>query len=282
MNIKYICSLTLVLALVWACDEPITIDTATAEEQVIIEGMVTNTAGRNFVKVTKSRSFYETGSTERITNAIVTVSDETGNYADFVHNPSGEPETEGYYYAAGDFIGAIGRTYSLRVELGENVYEAQDELLPVTPIDSLAQQLTDDEDAIEVRGPGPVYEVLFYAKEPQDRQDQYLFKFYRNDSLIKDSPSDVYFADDNLLGETIDDIELAGYYIPGDLVRAEMYSLTREAFIFYNDLNNLINSDGGMFSPPPANPRTNLSNGAMGFFQASAVATKEITIVNED
>ena len=282
MKTKYIFLLTVLLSVVWSCDEPITLDTSSSKGLVVIEGMVTNTDTRNFVKVTRSRSFYETGKTERITDALVTISDSEGGFVTLTHNPTNQPEAEGYYYATGDFSGVIGRTYSLRVEIGGEVYEAEDELLPVTEIDSLTQRQTTDEEAIEDFGPGPVYEVLLFANEPQDRQDQYLFKFFKNDSLVKDSQTDVYFVDDNLLGEEIDDVELAGYYNPDDLVRAEMYSLTPEAFIYYSDLSNLINSDGGMFSPPPANPRTNLSNGAFGFFQASAVATKEITIVNED
>ena len=37
-------------------------------------------------------------------------------------------------------------------------------------------------------------------------------------------------------------------------------------------------NDGGLFSQPPSNSRTNLTNGALGFFQASAVEIEEIVI----
>ena len=40
----------------------------------------------------------------------------------------------------------------------------------------------------------------------------------------------------------------------------------------------LINNDGGLFGSPPANVRTNLTNGALGFFQVSAMETREITV----
>ena len=61
-----------------------------------------------------------------------------------------------------------------------------------------------------------------------------------------------------------------------------MYSITREAFVYYNDLFNLINNDGGMFSPPPANPRSNVINGALGYFQASAIEMETIIIEEPD
>ena len=62
----------------------------------------------------------------------------------------------------------------------------------------------------------------------------------------------------------------------------EMYSITREAFIYYNDLFNLINNDGGMFTPPPANPRSNVSNGALGYFQVSALDTASIIVTEPE
>jgi hypothetical protein len=52
----------------------------------------------------------------------------------------------------------------------------------------------------------------------------------------------------------------------------EVYSLSRVGYVYYNDLFSILNGDGGgMFGPIPAPPRTNLSNGAIGFFQVSAI-----------
>jgi hypothetical protein len=90
--------------------------------------------------------------------------------------------------------------------------------------------------------------------------------------------TDVYYADDELVGENIDGFPLPIYYSANDLARAEVYSLSRDAYIFYRDLYKLLNNDGGMFNQPPADPRTNLSNGALGLFQVSAVVSSEIRI----
>ena len=117
-----------------------------------------------------------------------------------------------------------------------------------------------------------------YAKEPQNSTDYYLFKFYRNDSLKVYNDTDIYYADDDVLGENIDGVPSPIYYAPDDVARVEMYSLTRDGFVFYNDLQSLLNSDGGLFSQPPSNSRTNLTNGALGYFQVSAVEIKEIVI----
>jgi hypothetical protein len=60
-----------------------------------------------------------------------------------------------------------------------------------------------------------------------------------------------------------------------------MYSVRRNGYLFYNDLNAILNSDGGMFSPPPANPRSNITGGALGFFQVSAMTSASIAVKPE-
>lgn len=267
-------------AIVFSCEETINIDTSSTDSKVVIEGLVTNVAGGSYVKLSRSRNFYDNGQTNRISNAQVTVNSSTGEQIVFVHNPSGGTDSLGYYFPNPNFSGSIGTSYTLNVEVDGQTYTGIDEMLPVTSIDSMVVRV--DEGQLEdPDDPGRIYAVFMFATEPQDRIDHYLFKFYRNGELLLDWPTDIYVFDDETLGESIDDVEIAGYYAEGDIVKAEIYSLTREGFIYYSDLATLLNNDGGMFSPPPANPRSNLSNGAMGYFQASAVDAMEITVSPE-
>jgi hypothetical protein len=157
------------------------------------------------------------------------------------------------------------------------LYEAEDKLYSVTNIDSLSYRINDDEEE-DPKDFGKFYEVLIFALEPQETTDYYLFKFYRNDSLKVYNDTEIYYADDEVLGEQIDGVPSPIYYAPGDTARVEAYSLSRNGFVFYNDLQTLLTNDGGLFSQPPSNSRTNLSNGALGYFQASALNMKEIVI----
>lgn len=260
-----------------SCEEVVTIDTGDLEERVIIEGQVINAPDQSFIKLTKSRDFYADGPADRITNAEVQIRIDESEVVSFLHNPENDPLMEGYYLPIGDFIGQIGSSYELQVTVEGVVYEAVEEMLPVTSIDSLTTKFNEDEFE-EPDEEGRFFEVLLNAYEPQDRKDQYLFKFYRNDTLVQNFPTDVYVIDDLILSDRIDDLTIAGFYAIGESAEVEMYSLTPEAFVFYSDLANLLNGDGGMFSPPPANPRNNLSNGALGYFQVSALATEQIIV----
>jgi hypothetical protein len=254
----------------WSCEKTVFLDLDQTPSKIVIEGLVTNQPGYQFVKVTRTVDFYESGETPRITDATVLVEDDLGNQFIYIHNPNNHPDSSGYYLPVVPFVGETGRTYYLTVEVNGEQYEASDKLYDVTLIDSLEYRVNIDEED-DPKEDGKFYEVLMYAKEPQETDDYYLFKFFRNDSLVLYNPSDIYFSDDKTLGEEINGIPSPVFYALGDSARVEMYSLSRTGYVFYNDLFNLINNDGGMFSPPPANSRTNLSNGALGFFQVSSV-----------
>lgn len=269
--------LLLIAVSMMSCEKTVILDVTQNQPRVIIEGLVTNRPGYQYVKVTWSSGFYATGASPRIENASVRVTDDAGNHYDFVHNPGNDADSTGYYRPATPFVGVIGRTYHLAVQVDEDLFEAKDLLTPVTNIDSLSSRINEDEreDPDKV---GKFYEVLMFAKEPQATTDYYLFKFYRNDSLTFDSDTDIYYADDELLGENIDGVPSPVYYAPGDLARVEVYSLSRDAYVFLNDLQRLLTNDGGLFGQPPSNSRNNLSNGALGFFQASALNIGELII----
>jgi hypothetical protein len=254
------------------CDEAIKLDLDQTPSRTVIEGQVTDIPKLQFVRITRSLDFYQSGNAERVSDAQVTITDDTGEQVPFVHNPGGLEDSVGYYRPVAGFVGTIGRTYTMTVHLGGSTFTSSDKLLRVTKFDSISYRPNRFFDR-DKPSDGKYEELLMYAKEPQDTEDNYLFKFYRNDSLIYTSPGDVYIFNDYGIGERIDGVASPVYYAPGDTARVEMYSITRDGYLFYNDLSTILNSDGGMFSPPPANPRSNISGGALGFFQVSSMST---------
>jgi hypothetical protein len=228
--------------------------------------------------VSRSADFYSSGQTPRITDAVVSVTDDLGNEYTFVHNPRNHADSAGIYVPETAFVGQVGRTYTLHVTADGELFEATDKMFSVTPIDSLSFRINEDQQD-DPDKPGKIYEMLVFAREPQDETNYYLFKYYRNDSLTVFNPTDIYYSDDELLGENIDGIPSPVYYGVTDKARLEVYSLTRKGYVFYNDLSSsLVNDGGGMFGPIPAPPRSNISNDALGFFQVSAINEKEAYI----
>jgi hypothetical protein len=269
--------LSFVAFILISCDEPIHLELDQTPSKIVIEGLVTNRPGYQHVKITRSVDFYSTGKTPRVTDAVVTVKDDLGETVNFLHNPNNHADSAGIYIPVTSFTGKIGRTYTLTVNIDDQVFEATDELFSVAPMDSLNYQVNEDE-VDDPNEEGKIYELLMYMREPQDQENFYLFKFYRNDSLTYYSETDVYTSDDELLAEELEGVPSPVYYGLNDTSMVEIYSVSRVGYVYYTDLSTILNTDGGMFGPIPASPRTNLSNGALGFFQVSAVNSIGIKI----
>ena len=273
-NLTILILLIIVLA---GCDEAIKLDLNQTPPRIVIEGQVTDVPGFQFVHITNSLGFYQSGPAEPVRYAYVTITDDTGDSIKFIHNPHQHPDSVGYFVPTVRFAGTIGRTYTMNILIAEDTYTASDKLLRVTSFDSIGYHPNRFLDR-DKPSDGKFMELLMYAKEPQETEDNYLFKFYRNDSLIYTNRNDVYIFNDYGVGERIDGVASPVYYAPGDKARVEMYSISRDGYLFFNDLGTIMNSDGGMFSPPPANPRSNITGGALGFFQVSAMTSAGLTL----
>lgn len=251
----------------FACEEVVVLDISQAPPQLVIDGVVTNEDTVHIVRISRSGDFYGNRGT-MVADAIVEVMDDLGNTFNYTHNPEGYDSLQGWYFSDQPYAGREYGVYSLQVKVDSKIYVARDTLRPITDIDSLSIRI--DPSAIaDPDSDGKVYQVLLYAREPQETTDFYYFKFYR-DSVMEES-NNIYIFDDKLLGSSLDGLPSPINFREGEMASVEIYSLTREQFIYYSDLANILNSDGGMFSPPPANPRTNISGGALGFFQVSGI-----------
>ena len=275
---KRLITLLITIVLV-GCEEPYIIDQKQAAPNIVIEGLVTNQLANHYVKLNRTTDFYSTGATPRINGAQVEVSDNDGN--SYIY----QEEAPGIYYSEDPFQGIEGNLYRLSVVVDGTTYTAEEELRPVTSIDSLGYYLDEeqqrdlaDQNDLDPDEEGRIYEVLLYTKEPQETQDYYLFKFYRNGALFNFDGEDVYYSDDEFLQENIDGVAFNDWYKLGETARIEMYSITRNAYLYYSDLDITLNNDGGLFSPLPSNPRSNYTNGALGLFQVSAVVIDSVKI----
>ena len=268
---KNLLFLFLAVAALFSCEKTVELDIEQAASVVIIEGLVTNRADKQYVKISRSRAFGSNGATPTVSGAEVTVSDEMGQVVHY------EESVPGWYTPVEPFTGRAGITYYLTVKADGQTYTAEEEMQFIPPLDSLAFR-EDTEEKMDPEEEGRYYEVLVYGEEPQETEDYYLFKFYRNDTLFTNDGSWVFAYDDTILGERIHDLPTPMYYAKDDWAKVEMYAITRQAYRYYIDLSSNINNDGGMFSGQPANTRTNIEGGAIGYFQASVLQVLELQV----
>lgn len=258
------------LLLLSACEEVVEIPLDNTNPKLVVEGTITSEAGPYYVKLSQTGDFYSTAPAPKVTDAVVTISDDAGN-AEVLTHSADNPGT----YATGSLQGVIGRTYYLKVEHKGQTYLSQSKLLPVTDIDKLEVRFVEESPSKEEG-----YYIYFFAKEPRGETNYYRFMVYENDSLYN-SVNDLIITSDEFIKGDIENLELGYPFKLNDVVKLEMHSISKEVFDYYNGLISVYNNDGGLFSPPPVNPASNISNGALGVFRASAVVSRTITITGE-
>jgi hypothetical protein len=246
---------TIVLWIATSCTELIEIEVDDAAVRLVIEGEITNEAARHAVKITRSANYFSNLPATRVTGAIVSISDGDQTFILTEDEP-------GIYMTDPDVQGVPGRNYELAVLTDGIEYTASSTMKQVMPIDSIQLRPS-------ARDEGN-YEVLLFAQEPDTPGDFYMWRSYRNDTLLTDSISKVIFLGDDLIngrylsGLLVQQVEAA----PGDEITLEMLAVPEDYFLFVLTLMIESRWRGGPFDAPPANVQGNISNGALGFFVA--------------
>jgi hypothetical protein len=253
-----------------------------AEQKIVIEGLITDSLNRHYVRLSKTADYLKPSRPEVISNALVTISGPEIGVDTLEHQADG-------VYLTDIWSGKQGAVYRLKVEVEGRVYEASEQmpLLATFEIDSVVTAFDEIaerdylsygfEDERKIKAGDSIFRAYFYAKESKASVNFYLFDFKRNSAFYR-TQDDIIIADDELIADYIQGLELPGELYRNDTATVVMYGISRQAYKYYRDLENVMNSDGGMFSPPAGNPLNNLSNGALGYFQVSVQRQRSVVV----
>lgn len=263
------------LLFISSCQEEVVLDLKTIEPKPVIEAFWTDNALFNFVKISKSKDYYDEEPFEIINNANVYITEiETGVNYPFRYLPQSET-----YLPVNSTLGRIGLTYSLHVEWEGNEYVSEGKMLDVPTLDSVTYTFREER---VFRESG--YFITLYGDIPFEEDNNYRIRIIRNDTLLNNRGD--YLLFDDTFGTSILNrgFELGGFaFRANDRVRLELFRLNRDAFDYLNQLVSLLFNDGGLFSPPPQNPASNIrlergDQEALGYFKVSPILIETITI----
>jgi len=259
--------------LLGSCQEVIELDLPNSDPQLVIEGELirwVEDPERDYAQVTISATgnYYDEEAFTPVSEALVQIEDLNAQQVYDLPLQENQPGV----YQSREIPVMLGNQYQLRVEYEGNLYQAEGTVLPVAELDSFSYRFREETLLLEEG-----YYFFFSGRTPKERGiNYYRFKIYEDDSLYNE-PEDYLIQSDELLQADIDTLQLANYAFDlGDSVRIEMFSLNKDVFNYYNQLVELLFNDGGLFSPPPRNPDTNIINVSnpnlppLGFFQVSS------------
>lgn len=280
-NIKFYFQLLAILMAFSSCDDVIDLDLNDGPIQLVVDGQLDNDATKPDTILLKwTASYFANKPLPMATGATVKVNSSDG--ATYIFAETAEKSGK---YVNQTFVGEVGKTYTINVtNVQGNGYEAEtfsasSLLKRVPPIDSLKINYRPENTGIYDKG----YYIQYFGPEPVGTGDYYRFKMYVNGKL-RNQPSDLAFTSDQLVdGHYINELELSSEPCDeGDTVKIETLSLTEDTYQFYLELQAQM-QNGGLFSPPFANVRTNIVNNnsasdkkAVGYFRCVGLSSASI------
>ena len=245
----------------FACKKIVTLGLKNAPAQVVIEGEVTNSAGRYTVSISRSTGFYADNIFPPVSGASVKISDNNGVTDSLTETAPG-------VYSTHTLQGVPGNTYSLSVWIGDTNYTAVSTMPPLVPLDSISflqnigikkqEGLTAVANFQDPLGVENYYQFELYKNRIKYTQDQTVFVF-------SDRLSDGRYISYPLrTGDSTDYINF------GDTVTIRMYCIDKNIYNYFYELEQ----SSSPMTASPANPQSNISNGALGYFSAHTIQSK--------
>lgn len=270
-----------------SCESLVQIDTPDGLNNISIEANLTTRTEKWQVKISNSQAYYVQDSVSAVENALVTISDSEGNEDTLYYNPEKEA-----YLTLNSMSCVPGVTYFLKVEFDGKLYEASDYCRFQNEIDTFTAYYLPENNGFIEKG----WYAFQQSQESILEGDYYEWRIFKNDTLQdqfgfildEDANREVSFfnmsidAEDPLAGiaDGILPRPFPFKFEPGDTVIMEQYCINKGYYEFLFEVQNQLNRSGTPFDPPPANPNSNISNGAYGYFNVSNVVA-ESTVIPE-
>lgn len=279
INLKIKC--LLLLAILSRCTERIEIDVDSSYARLVVEGYISTDTTQHKVRLTRSGDYFYNQPAQPVSGAIINLSD-----GDNIVTLSESNENPGQYLTDPDYFGIPGKTYTLtisQVDIDNNgepeEYTASSKLMPLNSIDSIHLENWKGTDF-------NIYAILVFAQDPPVK-NFYAFKALRNGILITDSLHEIIVQDDvffngnyanGIPAQFMDQSEKDEIILPEDTITLQINGITEEYYNFILEAQDEIFFQTPIFSGPPANISSNISNGALGFFAAYSVVRSSVVL----
>jgi hypothetical protein len=302
-----------------SCVNELDVNTSTGINTLVVEGFITTAPGPHTVLLSRSAKFgtvFE-ALAGPVEGATVSIRDANGQVT-FLN----EVES-GVYQTSNSFQGQVGNAYSLLVltEQGESYQSIPETIKPVPPIDSIYFVFV-EEPTLQGEFPVTGVDIVVELTDKVASEDYYMWRnsgvylfrtrpdlwcdprlppcliptgkpccdqcFNREiaDNSIRISSDRNFSGKLTTIAATVIDDGLR--FHQKYLMKVEQYSISREAFEFFDLLKGQLSISGDIFDLPPATIGTNVINidepnkDVIGYFWAGDVRVDSIFIFRED
>ncbi|MEO7309031.1 MAG: DUF4249 domain-containing protein [Chitinophagaceae bacterium] len=266
MKQLFIFSSALVMLLAFAsCEKVIDIRLNDTAKKYVVEGNISNEAGQCTVNITQTKDFSENNDFPGVGGAVITVSDNGGA-------PVALAETARGVYTNAAINGTPGHTYTLEVTVGGQRFSSVSMMPAVVNLDSVYI-----EDRVLFGDSTKIVNVTY--KDPAAKGNAYRFIQYRNSVREKTVfvTNDDFTNGNNVTNQLLifGDDDADKKIKSGDFIKVTMQCIDEPVYKYWFSIDG---ATGESNNATPANPVSNVTGGALGYFSAHTTQTKTIVV----
>ena len=263
-----------VLLFAWACTEEIQIDLDRNYTRLVVDGGLNNDTFHHIVRLSTSTDYFYNQEPPAVTGALLHL--KYDNKRVRLTELSG---VKGLYALPEAYAAEPGKTYQLEIwlknEIGGTANYTARAMMPETDfhLDSIQMEYNSRFD---------FWLVKVYARDPSTT-DFYKFETYLNSTRGNDTTMrttatpDRFFNGRNTNGFSVAFFE-GELLAAGDTITTAMSAVTEDYFNFYSELRSEAGFNNPLFDGPPANIRSNVLPGGLGYFYARKTARVKLIV----
>jgi hypothetical protein len=245
-----------------ACEKVIDIDVRESDTRYVVDAVITNEPGTCYVYLSRTKPFNEDNNFEQVSGGVVTIKDNG--------HESALRETRPGMYESTDLTGVPGHRYDLSITINDQVFTATCTMPPPVKLDTL------------YIAPGPFGQFQFATIAYTDRAGVNKYRFVQYVNGVKDPA--IFWENDEFtdgqkivmqLDTGVDKQDDPRNINSSEQVTIEMLGLDETVYKYWYSLQSG-GGDGSGNSAAPANPVTNISGGALGYFSAQTIDRRTV------
>lgn len=268
--IKNILGAFTLIATLNGCEEVIVVDLNTANPAFVVEAIIYKDSV-SLVRLTKTTSYFSMEKPGLIENARIKISEGTFS-EELTYSGNG-------CYVGNSIIGTEEKVYEIEIIHDGIIYKAISYMPPKT--DLIAVRFGKDESQSPLNPFGKtVFTITCEFFDSPDTNNYYMIRFVSDGQLLER-----YY----LLTETIansGDLINSNIYISfsesiffgGGEVDVQLLSIDESVYNYFMQLSDVLFWKRRVMPPTPYNPKSNINNGALGYFAAWSFDSKRIIL----
>ena len=255
------------MLLLASCEKVISPNLNTVAKKYVIEGNISNEPGGCQVKITQTKNFAENNDFAGVSGAIVTVSDNGGAPITLSESSQGT-------YSANSVSGTPGHTYTLTAKLNGETFTSSSTMPVQVSLDTLYV-----EDKVLFGDTRKVAAMKY--KDPAGKGNAYHFIQYKNNVrestvfVTNDDYTDGNTVTTELLYFDNNDDDDTKKIKTGDTIKVIMECIDTPVYTYWFSIDG---ATGASNNATPANPVSNITGGALGYFSAHTVQAKSVSV----